>query len=250
MYPPTFVCPNNHVLCKTNANFLDNSGTNPKSFYGVFYTKRGTSSEFGMNGMVNPTTSQRNTEIGNYLHELSTGWHKFSPSFCIDSQNNAKIHWFSQKSGGSRITVTDAMNKYNTIIAGQHCLVHNSKPVFESTPVYSHEGATIANWRDLNNQWNHHNENIGGGNSKIARRRALLGHTKNKEFPMVVIEGDIDWGDPGSSGIDLKVASYLMADLGCDYALNMDGGSPTQFYENNIRRYGNAYTVGSIICAY
>lgn len=54
--------------------------------------------------------------------------------------------------------------------------------------------------------------------------------------------------------MDLKVGARLMLDLGCDYAMNMDGGGPTQMRTSGKIVYacqtGGGYTVGSAVVAY
>ncbi len=49
-----------------------------------------------------------------------------------------------------------------------------------------------------------------------------MGHS-NGSFYLVLVSGGDDWG-PETTGIDLRMGARMMADMGCDYALNMDGG--------------------------
>lgn len=253
--PPTGICSTANVFAKTNANYLDATGG--KSFYGVFLATLNSGSKIlSKDGLTNLSTTS--SALANSLGEGTGGWFRYSPAFCIDSDNNARINWFSAQSGSDRMTISQAYTKYKTIISGQHCLVFNGNPVFESTPVYSFQGVTIANWDNLKNIWNHHNEILGGENSLLNTRRTLLGHTSSKNFLLIVVEGVKDLGYSGTSGIlgmDLKVASHLMKDLGCDYAINMDGGSPTQMIVSGSYMYPlsvneRGYFIGSAVCAY
>lgn len=126
------------------------------------------------------------------------------------------------------LTPQQLTQQYDVIISGQHCLVHAGKSVFEST-CYSYEGLTIADRGNLENKYNHHNEKLGGYESKQPRARTFFGHSTDGACCLVVVEGDADaTGKPGVNGMTLKIAARLMCDLGCDFAINMDGGRPTQ----------------------
>ena len=247
IFPPTWLCPNEHVACQTNGNYLDVNGTN--FFHGIYFTRSGNNFQLAKDGVINPNSTQLQAGLG----EGQGGWFRYSPSFCIRPDMSADIRWLSNQGGGSRTTIAQARERYIRIIPGQHCLVHNSRPVFENQPVFSWEGVTIADWNDLGNIWNHHNEAIGGFTGDAERRRTLLGHVRsNNSFLMVVVEGNnsSNTGGGGFTGMDYRTAARMMADLGCDYAINLDGGSPTQMFERRVRRYGDIFGVGSSICAF
>ena len=163
--PPASVCSPSNVLCKTNGNYLDTTGG--RSFYGVWYAGGSLSKD----GMVN--IGINDNVVADYLGEEITGWVHYSPALCMQNDGTASIHWFSTQSGGLRTTVAEAIAKYDTIISGQHCLVHQGKSVFANN-CYSFEGVTIADWNDLNSIWNHHSENLGGYNSKKTSRAHVL----------------------------------------------------------------------------
>lgn len=245
--------PNNQITCRVNGNYFDNHG--PVWFHGIYFTRFGDRTELAKDGVINPTDP---AHLAANIGEGQGGWFRYSPSFCIAPNMTANIHWISHQGGNQRITLAQAQSRYNRIIPGMHCLVHNSRPVFDIRS-YSWEGVTIADWsRTLNsdglhNIWNHHNHRLGSENCRRYRRRTLLGHVRsNNSFLMVVVEGVDDWGDHTGSGMDLRTASRFMFDMGCDYAINLDGGTPSQMYTGNTRRYGGpvGHPVGSTVCAF
>ena len=86
----------------------------------------------------------------------------------------------------------------------------------------------IADWDDLNNTNYHHNNTLANGSTTSKSNRTLLGHKANGAFVLVCT-----W-----CGMDLRVAAKMMADLGCDYAVNMDGSSAIRM------RVASGYTNG------
>lgn len=246
MNPNSNVCTPSKVLAKTNANYLDPGG--PKAFYGIFYS----GGEFSFDGQVG--IDPGSSDLSGVYYDAN--FFRAPPAMCINSQTKtATIRWPNYYGGTNRLTPKQLTQLYDVIISGQHCLVHAGKSVFETT-CYSHEGITIANWSSLSNKYNHHNELLGSGNSKTKRARTFFGHSSTGACYLVCVVGDHDYGDNGEKalGMDLKVGARLMCDLGCDYALNMDGGSPTQMRVSGTDVYSTSgtdgYKIGSAICAY
>ena len=116
-----------------------------------------------------------------------------------------------------------------TIISAFHALVYDSKSVFEYTVRDKDDDKRIiADWDDLNNTNYHHNNTLANGSTELKSNRTLLGHKANGAFVLVCT-----W-----CGMDLRVAAKMMADLGCDYAVNMDGSSAIRM------RVASGYTNG------
>lgn len=250
LIPPAAVMAKSKIIGRTNGNFMDtdkpSEATGEKaSFYGVFH-------QYGVlnkDGHVGITLND--PSILYFLGEGSTGWHRYSPALCIASNGSAKIHWFSTKDTAPRMTIAKAIQQYQVIVSGQHCMVYGGKSVFDNI-VNSAEGKRIADWTNLANKEYHHNEDVGGGNSKRRRARTFFGHAPSGHCFMVCVAGSEDWGTAPGAGMDLKEGARLMLDLGCDYALNMDGGSPTQMEYKGVKKYScqSGYPIGSAVCAF
>lgn len=246
MNPSAAVCSPSKVLAKTNGNYLDLESPY-RSFYGIFYAG-GIFSYAGQVG-ISPTDSVLSNELYN------ENYYRASPALCINTKTKtATIRWPNYYVHSMCLTPLQLTQQYDVIISGQHCLVHAGKSVFEST-CYSYEGITIADWSNLDNKYNHHNET--GGDSKTPRARTFFGHSPDGACYLVCVEGDADaTGKPGVNGMDLKIGARLMCDLGCDFAINMDGGRPTQMRVASeggsvySREAVDYYKIGSAICAY
>lgn len=248
--PDFSICSESSILAKTNGNYQDPQDSG-RSFYGIWLA----GGILAKDGKMGITVTD--PVVKDFLGEGQRGWHRYSPSLCIDFNGAAKIHWFSTQSGGQRITVAEGIKKYNVIIPGQHCLVHNRKSVFEQV-CYSWEGVRIADWNNLESLDYHQNSDLGGGKENVTanRARTLLGHAPDGSCYLIAVVGKIDWGKPQENdpGMNLKDAAQLMLDLGCDYALNMDGGKPTQMYvkKEGKKVYENYpdFPIGSAVCVY
>lgn len=242
--PNTNVCASNEILAKTNGNYLDPEGG--KSFYGIFYS----GGIFSYDGQVNISPDDASLKDSMY----NDNYYRVAPSFGINTRTGAaSIRWPNCYAGNLTLTPREMTQQFDVIIAGQHCLVHNGKSVFESV-CYSWEGIRIADWSNLENRYNHHNEKLGSKNSLLRRARTFFGHSPDGACYMVCVEGDKDYGTTSATGMTLKDGARLMCDLGCDYAMNMDGGSPTQMRVKGqgmvYSRLSGGYDVGSAICAY
>jgi len=163
---------------------------------------------------------------------------KYYPCFCVKTDGTATIRWF-----GSRDALGTALQYCQYVIGSAHPLVYNSKCVFNER-VYDSDGIliydpnkTITNIR--------FNEGIGTGSNNSAIR-TLLGHKSNGTYVMVCTD----------SQMNLKTAANMMQDLGCDYAVAMDGGTPVQMRiksgygaDGKVTSNGG-YTVNTAVCAY
>lgn len=165
MYPNSSVCTSSKVLAKTNGNYRDPDGK-PSSFYGIFYS----GGEFSFDGRVGiPPDS---FDLSGVYYDAN--FYRAPPAFGICTKTKAAtIRWPNYYGGTYCLTPLQMTKQYDVIISGQHCLVHAGKSVFEST-CYSYEGITIADWNNLSNQYNHHNEVLGNGNSKKRGREPSL----------------------------------------------------------------------------
>lgn len=67
--------------------------------------------------------------------------------------------------------------------------------------------------------------------------RTAIGYTKDNVMLMVTVDGRKE----GLSGVTLKELAYIMKDLGCYEAINLDGGSSTVMYVD-----GNVYTGSNV----
>lgn len=169
--PNSNICSPSDVFAKTNGNYLDvGVGDDKKAFYGMFYDGY----VLSFDGKVG--ISAKDPIFANSLYDGN--YYRACPTFGINTTTgSAIIRWpnaYDHANDKPALVTPEMMIKqYNIIISGQHCLVHNSKSVFEEV-CYSWEGIRIADWSNLGNRYNHHNEIVGGGNSKIRRARTFL----------------------------------------------------------------------------
>lgn len=190
------------VMAKTNGNVMATS-TAGKAFFGIFYA----------NGQL--------YQEGEACSEMSAVSHKCCPALCLKTDGSATIRWFN-----TNTELSIALPYCRTIISGAAALVYGSKNVFTKS-VKASDGRDIvaftANGAIDSNC--HYNEDIFNGTYTTKNYRTLLGHTSDGVYYMVVTD----------CAMDLIVASQLMCDLGCDYAIYLDGASYSQM------RVGSAY---------
>lgn len=216
----------NNVIAKINACMFDYGTSN---FYGFFY--QGSGYSMYINGVAYtsvPGSSSMYTDP------------KFWPSFCVKTDGTANIRWF-----GSSTALSTALPYCRYIIGSCHPLVFNSKCVFNER-VYDSESTskliydpqkTITDIR--------FNEGIGTGSTGSAIR-TLLGHKSGGTYVMVCTD----------SSMNLKTAANMMQDLGCDYAIAMDGGTPSEmrikdgYGANGKVTAGSGHTLNTAVCAY
>jgi len=214
------------VIAKTNACMFDYNAT---AFYGFFY--QGSGQKLYVNGTAYSSASSIPTNSKMFNDS------KFYPSFCVKTDGTATIRWF-----GSRSDLTTAIPYCSYIIGACHPLVFNSKCVFNEA-VYDAETTSKVIYNSSNP------DNSGRYNTGIAATdavRTLLGHKSNKTFVLVCTD----------SILPMKAAANLMQDLGCDYAVNMDGSTPVQmrikdgYGANGKVTSQSGHTLNTAVCAY
>ncbi|WP_458787034.1 phosphodiester glycosidase family protein, partial [Vallitalea sediminicola] len=123
--------------------------------------------------------------------------------------------------------------------------------VFEHTLYDQYDGGyKICNPKDLKDEKCHYNHESIGRSTYRNLDRTFLGHATDGSFYMVC-------ASPGR--ISLPVGAKLMLDLGCDYAVNMDGsrgmkmrvasGYTNGFTPGKMTPGGTNY-FGEAVCAY
>lgn len=197
-----------NVIAKTNA-CMHRYGF-PNEFYGFFY--QGAGHAMYVDGTAYSSTSGIPSTSVLYKDK------KYYPSFCVKKDGTATIRWFTSKA-----SLDTALNYCQCVIGSVHPLVYNSKCVLNQTVVDSVDGITICNPSNLNAENTHFAGNIGNPDEK--ERRTLLGHISGSSGRYIMVCTD--------SKMTVKVAANMMQDLGCDYAVNMDGGLPSQMRIKN-----------------
>ena len=70
---------------------------------------------------------------------------------------------------------------------------------------------------------------------KVKHPRTAIGITKNKQLIMLTIDGRL----PGHAiGVSIPEIAYLMKQLGCEYALNLDGGGSSTLWSSMEKNNG------------
>lgn len=219
------------IVAKTNAGGMESYGFSGDSFYGFYY--------------VNGTLYMDGVQLSGTTDSRLTNLHsRYFPSFCIKKDGSANIRWFNSSN------LSTALPYCNAIIGSCHPLVYAGKSVFESAVYDTSDGIRIADWNDLNNSSYHYNDAIAEYRSNVALNRAFLGHRPDKSFLMVITDT-----------MDLRIGAKLMVDLGCDYAVNLDGSNAAQmrvapgytngFAAGKVTNNGSNYTYyGTAVCAY
>ena len=73
--------------------------------------------------------------------------------------------------------------------------------------------------------------------------RTAIGYTKNNEIIIITIDGR----EETSVGMTLWETSKLMKDLGCEFAMNLDGGGSSVMYVNGKIENSPPYKEGIAI---
>lgn len=196
------------VMAKENGTVMDGLFSSGTSFYGVFYAD----GQLYYHGDAISSAS-------------SAGCNSFRgyPSFCIKNDDSVIIRWFENTT-----KLSTAVPYCRSIISGTTALVYDGQSVFANT-VTSSDGHVIADVTNLQNNNNHHNDGLLNGGATKSYKRTILGHDSDGAYYLVVTD----------SSMTLIVASKLMEDMGCDYAINLDGASSSQMrvsaqYLNNV----------------
>lgn len=193
------------VMAKTNGNVMQSTGSGGTSFYGIYYAD-GQLYQHGASCVE-----------GDIACDFRT-----YPCFCIKNDDSATIRWFT-----SNYKFSIALPYCRAIISGSIALVFDGKSVFESS-VESDDGHVIYNPNNPSDPNCHFRNELANNSVTWSCARTFLGHKTDGSFLLVVCEE-----------IDLYVGAKLMVDLGCDYAINLDGSSPSQMrvasgYLNNV----------------
>lgn len=184
-----------NVIAKTNACMFDRPTSR---FLGFFY--QGPNEPMYINGKAfttAPSSSSMYSDI------------KFWPSFCVKKDGSATIRWFS-----SRDDLNTALRYCDYVIGACHPLVYDSKCVFNE---YVREPDALGGRMlyDIANPDSPGSRFNTGIDMTPDAQRTLLGHKSNGAFVMVATDGYMS----------VETAANMMQDLGCDFAVNMDGGS-------------------------
>lgn len=194
------------VMAKTNGNVMSGTTTSGDAFYGIFY--------------VNNKLYQNGVEYSSYTG-VSCSYRGY-PCFCIKTDGSVAIRWFE-----SNYKLSIALPYCASIISGSAALVFDSKNVFQ-TNVQSDDNHVIYNVNNPSASDSHYDSNKHNNSETWPCARTFLGHKSDGSFLLVVCEE-----------MRLFDGAKLMCDLGCDYAINLDGSSPSQMrvasgYLNNV----------------
>lgn len=183
-----------NVMAKTNGNVMGNTGTSGDAFYGIFYVNN----QLYQNG-ESRTSNAIDCSFRSY------------PCFCIKTDGSVVIRWFE-----SNYKFSLALPYCKSIISGSAALVFDSQNVFEGS-VQSFDNHIIYNKDNSEDSTCHYNSSNFAGTLSNNNARTFLGHKSDGSFLMVVCES-----------ISILNGAKLMCDLGCDYAINLDGSTPSQ----------------------
>ena len=207
-----------NVMAKTNGNVMGNTGTSGDAFYGIFYVNN----QLYQNG-ESRTSNAIDCSFRSY------------PCFCIKTDGSVVIRWFE-----SNYKFSLALPYCKSIISGSAALVFDSQNVFEGS-IQSFDNHIIYNKDNSEDSTCHYNSSNFAGTLSNNNARTFLGHKSDGSFLMVVCES-----------ISILNGAKLMCDLGCDYAINLDGSTPSQMrvsknYLNNVpgASAGKVTTTGS-----
>lgn len=146
---------------------------------------------------------------------------KFSPSFCVKSNGDAVIRWFS-----SPEKMQAAMNACDCIIAGAHAIVFDGKCTTDKD-VYDNEtnSKLIYNTSGNQNETRWDTSIVGSFTANGTALRCCLGHQADSDGVYIMVCTD--------SYTSLHEMANLMKLLGCDYAVNLDGNPSVQMRIKN-----------------
>lgn len=203
------------VIAKCTASSMT-YGEDTDAFYGLFY----------VNDTLYKDCEQLNGTSDSRLDDLNS---RYFPCFCVKSDGSSNIRWPLKSD-------INAMLPYcNSIIASLEPLVYGGYSVFESAIYDDYDGIRIANGSNLSDTTCHYNDYYCSNTGNSKKNRTLVGHKEDGTFFLVCAD---------RTTMTLPVAAKMMVDLGCDYAVNMDGASATQM--RVASGYTNGYTAGKM----
>lgn len=222
---------NNGVISKCSTSFQSggSSSTTGTSFYGVMYD--GISKKLYLDGK-----SMSGPDDANFV----IPYIQYYPCFCIKNDGTATIRWSTQKADyKNMLPFCDA------IVASINPLVYNSKNIFETDIIEPNTGLHIINVKDYKDQgclW------LECASTDSLTNRTFFGHKSDGSYFQVL---------SNYASMDLKTGAKLMMDLGCDYAVNMDGASGIKMWVKSgygvtsdfTSDYGAKY-LGAVTCVY
>lgn len=146
---------------------------------------------------------------------------KFSPSFCVKSNGDAVIRWFS-----SPEKMQAAMDACDCIIASAHAIVFDGKCTTDEN-VYDNEASSKLIYSTSGDQdatrWD--TGIVGSSTANGTALRCCLGHKAGSNGVYIMVCTD--------SSASLHEMANLMKLLGCDYAVNLDGNNSVQMRIKN-----------------
>ena len=178
------------VIAKVNGGFFD---FNTSTFYGLFY--QGENLPIYVNGVAYQNVNSIPTS--SYLF-VDRYW----STLCVKNDGSATIRWFSNNAD-----LSEELEDTTYTFSGAQTLVFNRKCVY-SENVYDQNGILIYN-RNSPGTNDHFNPNY----PTVGHYRTLIGHLYTGNYIFVATD----------CYMPVDVAAYFMQDIGCDYALNMDG---------------------------
>lgn len=236
--PAVYVNENLQLLKNMNANGIDKSRTIAKINGNVMGGNAGFFGWFYADGKLYKQGEECTT--GSYGY----GFRDF-PTFCIKDDDSVIIRWFTS---AQKLSV--AMAHCVSMISGTAALVYNGMSVFENDVNSEDSNILIVNRTNYEDTNCHFNTSLslysGSGEKAI---RTILGYCSDKTYYLVVVE----------SSITLRDCAKMMEDLGCDFALNLDGNYKSQMrvapnYTNSVTNAGynlnSTTTYGSAVVAY
>lgn len=189
------------VIAKTNAGMYHLKN---KEFYGIYYLG-------GTNLYINGT---KFTSAPASSTAYTDG--RFWPSFCVKKDGTANIRWFS-----SQAKLKAAMDASTGIISSAQALVFRGSNVFETA---TYDGETnsmlIYDGRNYDNKQRYMNV----GRPTTNDERTMLGHKAGSDGIYFMV---------CAKGLTIPNCAKVMKLLGCDYAVALDGGSPSQMRIKN-----------------
>lgn len=217
-----------NVLAKTNAGMYN---ANEKEFYGIYYLGQGKPLYVNGKKYYTPPEPSSN-ENEDYTNP------KFWPSFCVKTDGTAMIRWFT-----SPAQISAAMKASDCIIAAAHPIIFGGKNIFMERVM---DGAANGNRyvlydsdeKNVPQRFQHY-----VGVPFTNKARTMLGHVQGSKGVYVMV---------CARALTLRNGAKVMKLLGCDYAVALDGGSPSQMRVKGVGEVvgGNHDKIFTGVCAY